>query len=373
MKLSINQTELSNALSIVAKGASTRSIFPILSGVLMKAYENTLTLETTNGNSSIRCQVPAFIEEEGETVVPSKLFLDVVKSLPDSAVNLETGAEQIVILCNSSSFSIRTLMAEDFPNFPDVSPETSVTLPFEMFSEMAKRVSKVVSKDESRAILTGVLVEVEDDLFRMVATDSYRLAFTETRLVEAGGNFSAVVAGSFLSSVASLGTKEQNVDFEVAENQIIIRCGSTTFVNSRIEGTFPRYAQLLPDEHSSAVRYDVRELTAAVKRISLLNDKGNPVKFDVNTASQTTQLSTSSQDVGTANETITSTIEGDDVVIGFNPSYVLDGLNSVPSDDVVMELQSSVRPGILKTDSYYSAAEVGKERFAYVIMPVRLS
>lgn len=373
MKLSINQSELANALGIVSKGASTRSTLPILSGILLKAYGSTLTLEATNLDLSIRCTAPALIEEEGETVIPSKLLLDVVKSLPNSAVHMESTLDQATVLCETSSFSIKTLRAEDFPSFPEVSPETSITIPFGMFADMAKRVCKVVSRDESRAILTGVLIESEGDLLRMVATDSYRLAFAETRLEESRGDFSAVVAGSFLANVAQMSDSGAEIDFEVAENQIIVRCRDTTFVNRRIEGTFPRYGQLLPDSYATRVSFSCRELTEAVKRISLMNDKTNPVKFDLNAASQTTQVSTSSQDIGAASETLASDIEGDDVVIGFNPAYVLDGLSSIPSNEVILELQSSVRPGVLKTNAYYEPSRIGEERYAYVIMPVRLS
>lgn len=373
MKFSINQTELASALNIVSKGASSRSTLPILSGILLKAYDENLTLESTNLDLSIRCTVPAFIEEEGETVVPSKLLVDIVKSLPDSAVHMDSDIEAVKLTCESSSFSIRTLLAEDFPSFPEVTPDTSITVPFKTFADMAKRVSRVVSRDESRAILTGVLIEAEGDLLRMVATDSYRLAFSETKLDQGNADFKAVVAGAFLNNVAGMATGSDDVDFGVAENQVIVRSGTTTFVNRRIEGNFPRYGQLLPDNYNTRVTFSTKALGDAVKRISLMNDKTNPVKFDLNVASQTTQVSTSSQDVGAANETLGSAIEGDDVVIGFNPNYVLDGIGSVPDSEVYMEFQSSVRPGIMKTASYYRPAETGEERFAYVIMPVRLA
>lgn len=371
MKLSINQSELANALNVASKGASSRSTLPILSGILLKARGDSLTLEATNLDLSIRCSVAALVEEEGESVIPSKLLLDVIKSLPNSAVQIKMTDDTASILCETSSFNIRTLIAQDFPSFPEVSPDTSITVPFDLFSDMAKRVSKVVSRDESRPVLTGVLVESEGNLFRMVATDSYRLAFSETRIRDAA-DFSAVVAGSFLANVSGLSASGKDIEFGVSENQIVVKCGSTTFVNRRIEGQFPRYGQLLPDQNAIRARFRTRLLADAVKRAALMNDKTNPIKFDLNLASQTVQVSTSSQDVGEARETIGSAIEGEDVVIGFNPSYVLDGLGSVDDDEVMLELQSSVRPGILKTDAYYNSAELGKERFAYVIMPVRL-
>ena len=373
MKFSINQQELANAINVVSKGASTRSTLPILSGILLRAQDETIVLEATNLDLSIRYRAAAFVEEEGETVIPSKLFLDVVKSLPNSAVHFEANDESATLLCETSSFSLRTLMAEDFPGFPDVTPDTSISIPYELFVDMSKRVSRVVSRDESRPILTGVLVQCEGDLLRMVATDSYRLAFTETRLEAPGSDFSAVVAGVFLNNVASVPAGQALIDFGVTENQIVVRCGATTFVNRRIEGSFPRYAQLLPDACETKAIFDTKLLSDAVKRVSLLTDKTNPVKFDLNVASQTTQISTSSQDVGAASETLGSDIDGEDTVIGFNPTYVIDGLSSVFTPQITLELQSSVRPGILKTDTYYGPAEVGKERFAYVIMPVRLA
>ena len=180
MKFSINRTELQTALGVVAKGAASRSTLPILSGILLKASHDTLTLEATDLNLSIRCALPAFIEEEGQTVIPSKLITDVVKSLPDAAVHVDANDESAKILCETSAFSLKSLNAEDFPGFPDVDPESSISIPFATFSRMVKRVARVVSRDESRPILTGVLVEAEDGVLRMVATDSYRLAVTDT-------------------------------------------------------------------------------------------------------------------------------------------------------------------------------------------------
>lgn len=373
MKFNINQQELATALGIVSKGAATRSTLPILSGILLKAEDETLTLEATNLDLSIRYHAAAFVEEEGIAVIPSKLLVDVVKSLPNSAIHIEVTDDQATLLCETSSFSLRTMMSEDFPGFPDVAPDTSVVVPLDMFTTMAKRVNKVVSRDESRPILTGVLVQTEGDLFRMVATDSYRLAFTETKLTEPGPELEAVVAGTFLNNLTALPASETTIELGVSENQIVVKCGSTTFVNRRIEGNFPRYGQLLYDNGVTQAKFDTKMLSDAVKRISLLTDKTNPVKFDLNMASQTTQVSTSSQDVGAASETIASAIEGEDTVIGFNPAYVIDGLSSIDTPHITLELQSSVRPGILKTDTYYQPAEVGEERFAYVIMPVRLA
>ena len=161
MKFSINRTELANALSIVLKGVSTRSTLPVLSGILIEAAGDKIILQATDLELSIQYSVAALVEEEGRTVVPGKLFSEIVKNLPDAAVHIEATDEQAFVTCDTSSFSIRALNAEDFPGFPRVDVHQKIEIPFHQFSTMVKRVSRVVSKDESRAILTGVLITLE--------------------------------------------------------------------------------------------------------------------------------------------------------------------------------------------------------------------
>ena len=252
MKFSINRTELANALSIVLKGVSTRSTLPVLSGILIEAAGDKIILQATDLELSIQYSVAALVEEEGRTVVPGKLFSEIVKNLPDAAVHVEATDEQAFVTCDTSSFSIRALNAEDFPGFPRVDVHQKIEIPFHQFSTMVKRVSRVVSKDESRAILTGVLITLEAGVLRMVATDSYRLAITDAPLPNSSADeFHAVISGSFLSEIASLPKTESPVSLALADNQIVVTCEDTVFINRRIEGNFPNYKQLLPDGYAT--------------------------------------------------------------------------------------------------------------------------
>ena len=366
MKFSINQSELQNALSVVLKGVATRSTLPILSGVLLEADNDSLTLQTTDLELSVQYTVAALVEQPGRAVGPGKLFADIVKNLPDAAVHVEADEENAVITCDTASFSIKALNPDDFPAFPHVDVTQRVDIPFAQFASMVRRVARVVSKDESRAILTGVLITIEDGRLKMVATDSYRLAITEAELPEyAGEEFQAVIAGTFLQDIAALPKTDGPVSFALAENQIVVTYQDTVFVNRRIEGNFPNYRQLLPDSHSTRVSMPVEHLVAGVKRASLLGQASSPVRFDINIASQTTQLSSVAQDVGSAQETIACAGEGEDVEIAFNYAYLLDGLAAVGTDEVFLEVQSSLKPGIFK------AAE--PENFLYLVMPVRIA
>ena len=184
---------------------------------------------------------------------------------------------------------------------------------------MVKRVSRVVSKDASRAILTGVLVTLEAGQLRMVATDSYRLAVTEAPMPDATADeFQAVIAGSFLSEIASLPKTESPVTIALADNQILVTCEDTVFINPEDRGNFPNYKQLIPESYVTRAFLDVDRIVAGVKRASLLGSSTSPVKLDLNVASQTVQISAASQDVGSAQETLPCEIEGEDVEIAFN-------------------------------------------------------
>ena len=362
MKFSINRTELANALSIVLKGVSTRSTLPVLSGILIEAAGDKIVLQATDLELSIQYSVAALVEEEGRTVVPGKLFSEIVKNLPDAAVHVEATDEQAFVTCDTSSFSIRALNAEDFPGFPRVDVHQKIEIPFHQFSTMVKRVSRVVSKDESRAILTGVLITLEAGVLRMVATDSYRLAITDAPLPNSSADeFHAVISGSFLSEIASLPKTES----PVSDNQIVVTCEDTVFINRRIEGNFPNYKQLLPDGYATRATIEVDKLVASVRRASLLGSTSSPVRFDLNNASQTVQISAASQDVGSAQEIISCAIEGEDVEIAFNYAYVLDGLGSIATDEVYLEVQSALKPGIFRA--------LEPENFLYLVMPVRIS
>lgn len=365
MRFSINRVELQNAISVVLKGVSTRSTLPVLSGILITAEGDKINLQTTDLEVSIQYSAPALVEEEGRAVVPGKLFSEIVKNLPDAAVHVRAEDEQAFITCDTSSFSIKALNPDDFPGFPAVDVQQRIDIPFTQFASMVKRVSRVVSRDESRPILTGVLVTLESGLLRMVATDSYRLAVTEAALNSAADDFQAVISGSFLSEIASLPKTEANISLALAENQIVVTCQDTVFINRRIEGNFPNYKQLLPDTYVTRATIDVDHLVAGVKRASLMGSSSSPVRFDLNVASQTAQISAASQDIGSAQETLACEIEGEDVEIAFNYAYVLEGLGAVSSDEVYLEVQSSMKPGIFRAPA--------PESYLYLVMPVRLS
>lgn len=365
MKFSINQSELQSALSVVVKGSSTRSTLSILAGVYIKAEDGAITLQTTNLELSIKVSCPALVEEPGETVVPAKLFGDIVKNLPDMAVRIEGDDSSAQVFCDTATFSLKALNPLDFPAFPEIETDQEAQFPFSTFSSMVKHTAKVVSHDETRAILTGVLVSRTGTELRMVATDSYRLAVAQATLdYDSPEAFEAVISGSFLQDIASLPSSDDAITLALNENQIIVSYRGMTFINRRIEGTFPNYRQLISDAYYTRATLSTAALTDAVRRVSLMSNKISPVQIKVDAESGTVTLVTTSQDVGNAQENLICEVEGDTVDIAFNYAFMLDGLNSIPTDVVYLELFGPMKPGILR------AAE-GAD-FLYLIMPVRV-
>ncbi|NTW29199.1 MAG: DNA polymerase III subunit beta [Coriobacteriia bacterium] len=365
MKFTVARSELLETLSVVSKGMSARSTLPILSGILITTHGEEITLQSTDLEVSVRRSSPALIEKEGKVVLPGKLLMDIVRNLPEAAVTIETEGEVALVRCQHSSFTVRTLNSADFPKFPAVPVEKSIILPSSILSLMVRQVSRAVSRDETRAVLTGILFVVEGSTVRMVATDSYRLAVSEMSLVQPAGDIQVVVPGKALEEVTRMVTSSEDIKIGVSENQIVFDFSNTTFITRVVEGNFINYRQLIPKESNTAIVVSSEEIISAVRRVSLMALHNTPIKFTINSEDQTLSLSSASQDIGDASEDIMVKIEGNDIDIAFNHTFLIDGLNSAGTQNLRIELQSPLKPGIIKT--------VGDEGFLYLLMPVRLN
>ena len=365
MKLSVARSELLEALTIASKGMSARSTLPILSGILVSAEQGNIQLQATDLEVSVRHSCPALIEKEGQAVLPGKLLSDIVRSLPEAAVTLEIEGDVASVRCQQSSFTLKTLNPADFPKFPEVAVEKTVSLPSNKMGAIVRQVSRAVSRDETRAVLTGVLLVIEGPTIRMVATDSYRLAVREVILEEAAGeDVEVVIPGKALEEVTRLAGDSEDIVIGLAENQIVFKFAETEFVTRKIEGSFPNYKQLIPKESETNVEVLTEELVSAVKRVSLMALHNSPLRLSINVTDQTLSLSATTQDVGDASEDLMVKAEGHDVEIAFNHAFLMDGLSSATTESIKIEVQSSLKPGLIRA--------VGEEGFMYLLMPVRL-
>ncbi|WP_072500315.1 DNA polymerase III subunit beta [Olsenella phocaeensis] len=367
MKFSVSQSALAGALAVVSKGMASNSTLPILSGVYIKAEEGVLEFQTTNLTISIRHKIQANVEEAGATVLSGKILSNIVKTLPDSAVSFEGAGHTVLISCEKSKFRLNTLEAGDFPEFPDLSPDRSIELPSGLLSQMVDKVYKVTSKDSSRPILSGILLSVEENTIRLVATDSYRLAVcdsnTETSSVDEA--FVAIVPGNTFHDVLTLPSMTEEVMVGITDSQVVFSFGNTTYVSRKIDGTFPNYRQLLPPSCTTSVRIDVPQFAAALKRVSVIALANPSVRFDIDADGKVLKLSASSPDQGESTELLPVEVEGEGMAIALNYHYVFDCVNAATGQDsITLELQSAMQPGIFKSYS--------KINYLYLLMPVRM-
>ena len=365
MEFNIDKTELQKALNIVGKGMSSRATLPILAGVLLTAQDDTVTFQATDLETSISHTTAADVIEPGRAVVPGKLASDIVKSLQDAAVHMKTSDVQVEMGCMNSSFTLSTLPADDFPAFPQLTPQQLINVPAADLARSVQRVAFAASKDEARAVLMGIFVEVEEKNIRLVTTDGYRLAMSDMPVVIPQSEpFSAIIPSHAFDDAMKLAADEQAVSVGFTENQIVFSFGDTVFVSRRTEGKYPDYKGLLPKKHDVAATMDIGELKTAVKRVSLLAQSHAPVRFHFDLLAQKGVVAAKTQDVGGAEETIAADVEGEgNIDIAFNHQYVLDGLN-VMEGKTLLEMQDRTKPGIFKQE--------GDDSYLYLVMPMRV-
>ena len=366
MKFTVSQQSLMRALSVVSKGMGANSTLPILSGVYIRAEGGQLELQTNNLTISIRHLIPANVEEPGETVVSGKVLTNIVKTLSDAAVTFEGSPHSVTISCEKSTFRLNALSPADWSAFPEVAPDRTIELPSDLLARMVDKVYRVTSKETTRPILQGILLTVEDNTIRLVATDSFRLAVCDSSVEAAPGEqFRALVAGPVFHDVLGMPSMTDTVSIGTTETQVVFSFGTTTFVTRRIEGNFPDYKTLLPPTCSTAVTIDVPAFAAALKRVSVIAQQNASVRLDIDADGGIVRLSASSPDQGESSETMACDIEGQSLAIAVNYHYALDCVNAVSGTDTMrLELQGSTQPGIFKSN--------GSINYLYLLMPVRL-
>jgi DNA polymerase-3 subunit beta len=369
VKISCSTAELLLQLQTATRVASTRSAVQALSGVKLNATADAAELLATDMDIGLRVPLQASTERPGEVVLPARLLLDVVRALPGESASLELrSAEQDVeLISGNATFHLRTLRVEDFPALPGPSDDTRVALPTEAFVQTIARVARSASKDETRPILTGILMSAADRELRMVATDSYRLSVKQTSLEQPlAGTLEANVPARALQElvrIAQGSPDSTEVAVSVGQNQVVFELGGIVLSSRLLDGQFPNYRQLLPESVEHELRVATGELTEVVRRISLMAQKNAPLRLGFGEGELT--VSAQTPDVGEASESIPVPFHGEPFEIGFNPEFLRDGLESVESDELMLKLISPLRPGLIESPD-------GAD-FVYLIMPIRLN
>ena len=362
MKISCTRDELVAKLGIVSRAVSARGAVQVLSGILLSADEGGLTLAATDMELSLRTTLDAEVEGEGAVVIPGKLLVDLARLLPEKDVTIEYRAEEGVaqIVSGTASYRLNTYGAEDFPRLPALDAQLHA-IDRDALLETVERVARSASRDESRPVLTGILVRFEGGKLVMVATDSYRLSVKETPLDSTAPELEAIIPARALQELARLAGGD-SVELGVHENHVVFGTGDAWLTTRRIDGQFPNYRQLLPDAFEIELTVARAELYDVVRRVSVMAQRNSPLRLRFAEGELT--ISAQTQDVGEARESMPVPYTGEEFTIGFNADFLRDGVDSISGDDVQVKLINPLRPAILVDPA---------GDFTYLIMPIRLA
>jgi DNA polymerase III subunit beta len=365
MKVTCTRDELLRHLGVVSRAVSTRMTVQILSGILLTAGDGRLELAATDMELSLRSSFEVGIADEGAVVVPGRLLVELARLLPDADVEIDHKPEEgmVVLTCGTATYKLHTYNPDDFPTLPDVDKVQFVPVDRAAVLETANRVARAASRDESRPVLTGILVRFEPGKLVMAATDSYRLSVKETAVEGEAPDLEAIVPAKALTELARIAQAGEELVLGVHENnQVVFGTDGVWLTTRRIDGQFPNYKQLLPETFEHELSLPREELLEVVRRTAVMAQRNSPLRLRFAEGELT--ISARTQDVGEAVESLPVAYSGEPLEIGFNPEFLREGIESVDDDEVLLKLISPLRPGLIQS---------AEADFWYLIMPIRLA
>ncbi len=364
LRITAPRDELAGRLALVARGVSTRTAVLVLGGIQLRAEAGRLHLAATDMEVSLRASLDAQVDGEGTAVVPGRLLLDIARSLPDGEVTVEHKPEEAVVVVTggTAAYRLHTYSAEDFPRLPEVETASLHVVDREALIETVGRVGRSASRDESRPVLTGILVRFEPGKIVMAATDSYRLAVKETEVSGTLPELDAIIPARALQELTRIAAGADELQLGMLENHVVFGADGAWLTTRRIDGQFPNYRQLLPEQFEHEVVLPREELLDVVRRVSLMAQRNSPLRLRFADGELT--VSAQTQDIGEARESLPAPYNADALEIGFNADFLRDGLESVEAESVRFKLISPLRPAVLEGES---------DDYVYLIMPIRLA
>lgn len=363
MKFRCERDTLVEALTTAGRAVSSRGgQLPVLSGLHLTLEGDTLKVTGSDLDLTITRELVVGGDEDGTAVIPSKLITDVVRALEGGAVELECKDLDVSIRGGRSDFSIRTIAADEFPDLAEPGGQ-AVTLDAGSFVSALKQVVKAASSDDSRPILTGVLLASEDAGLRLVATDSYRLAVRDlpgASVLDAGQK--VLVPSRALNEVARLVDSADALTLRLGDSDATFEIEGLRVTTRLIDGDFPNYQGLIPEKNPNSLVVNRDALFDAVKRVRLMAQESTPVRLHM--TGDGLELLAVTQDVGEAHETLDATYDGAELTVAFNAQFLLDGVEVSTTEEVRLETVDAQKPAVLRSGE--------DQDFLYLLMPVRV-
>jgi DNA polymerase-3 subunit beta len=387
MKIACQKSDLGQAINTASRAISPRSTLPILSNILLDAEEDSIRLTATDLDTGIRYVMRAQILEEGSLTVPAGILGDVIASLPEAEVSLESEDGRLLVRCGKSDYTILTTPADEFPVVPEVTDDFTCSLPQGLLKEVLRQTVFAASKEESRMIMMGVLFEFvplsgrargngAGSRLNVVATDTHRLAYKTTEIGGEGqtaleAKRSVIVPAKPLAELVRVlsDSEEETVRVHFTDSQVQFAIARTesgtamTLVSRVLDGQFPNYENAIPKDAERKLTVDAKEFNSALRRVAIVA-RENMEKAVFRTQGDVVVITAESPEVGKAHEEVPATLEGGDIEIAFNVRYLIEALGNIEGDTVTLELTQPFLPGVLKSTA--------SEDWLYVVMPMTI-
>ncbi|CDO04855.1 DNA polymerase III subunit beta [Oceanobacillus picturae] len=361
MKFVIQRDQLISSVQDVMKAISSRTVIPILTGMKIEAKESGITLTGSDSDISIESFIPAEengnvnVEqiEAGSIVLQAKYFPDIVRKLPEKTVEIESDENlKVTIRSGKAEFNLNGQDAEEYPQLPKLQTDDSFELPIDLLKSLIKQTVFAVSTMETRPILTGVNIKLENGNLTFTATDSHRLASREIPVTEAPGQLpTVVVPGKSLNELNKiLDDTEETVEISVTNNQILFRTKNLNFLSRLLDGNYPETSRLIPEQSKTVLHVKTKELLSTIDRASLLakEERNNVVRLSTK-GNGLIEITSNSPEVGTVAEEITvPSISGEELKISFSSKYMIDALKAIEYEEVKVEFTGAMRPFIIR-------------------------
>ncbi|MEU9617440.1 DNA polymerase III subunit beta [Streptomyces sp. NPDC088251] len=375
MKIRVERDVLAEAVAWVARSLPARPPAPVLAGLLLKAEDGALSFSSFDYEVSARVSVDAEVEEDGTVLVSGRLLADICRALPNRPVEISTDGVRATVVCGSSRFTLHTLPVEEYPALPEM-PTATGTVPGEVFASAAAQVAIAAGRDDTLPVLTGVRIEIEGETVTLASTDRYRFAVREFLWKPENPDASAValVPAKTLLDTAKALTSGDTVTLALSgsgagEGLIGFEGAGRRTTTRLLEGDLPKYRTLFPTEFNSVAVIETAPFVEAVKRVALVAERNTPVRLSFEQG--VLILEAGSSDDAQAVERVDAVLEGDDISIAFNPTFLLDGLSAIDSPVAQLSFTTSTKPALLSGRPAVDAE--ADEAYKYLIMPVRLS
>lgn len=387
MKFRVPREDFADSVAWVARSLPSRPPVPVLGGVLLGADERGLTVSGFDYEVSAQVHVSAEVITPGQVLVSGKLLADITRALPHKPVDVVLDGTRVLITCGSAKFSLPTMPVEDYPQLPAL-PQQTGALSRDLFAEAISQVAVAAGKDDTLPMLTGIRVEIEGTDMVLAATDRFRLAVRKLEWMPTAESTSSavLVPAKTLSEAAKTVGGSSNSPVQLAlgsgssvgaEGLLGIVAEGRRTTTRLLDAEFPKFRQLLPNEHTAMATVEIAPLVDAIKRVALVAERGAQVRLEFTEGS--VMLSAGGDDAGRAEESHPAEFFGEPLIIAFNPGYLLDGLTSLHTDKVSFGFTTSSRPAVLRPaldeepvpDSSGTFAAPDSD-YTYLLMPVRL-